>query len=138
MISNIIQSVVDVINLGSYSEPLTAVQRWAPEIEKGEAGTVCYVWCSGFSLSRDNRCGTSTVEADVKVGIRKPVSTGSVPEVNEVADLSESIADQILSSNLGDIVAANAVDWVSPIELDELYEDAVAISIFEIKLRGIN
>ena len=138
MITSTITEVVNAINSGSYSIPLTAVQRWTPETEKGDTETVCFVWCSDMSLSREDRCGLSMFDVNIKVGIRKPVDVGDVSAVNQVVEASEEVAKELLGASFNGGQAISSIDWVSPVEIDELYEDSVVISIFEIKLRGLN
>ena len=137
MITAILTELVDLINSCSYTVPLTAVQRWAPETEKGDTSTVCFVWCSDMSLNKEDRCGISSFDVSVKVGIRKPVNIGSVSDVNQVAETSEEVAAHVLSGDLPSGQVVSSADWISPIELDELYEDSVAISVFELKIKGI-
>lgn len=103
-------ALVDHLNGGSFSQPLTAVRRYQPVFELAQLQTLqVSVVPKSMSIALADRA-TDVFELVVDVGVQKAVSPEELSELDALLALTHEIVDTLRGAVLAGFPAAN---WVA-------------------------
>ena len=138
MLAETVQDVVDVINAGTYSSPVTAEVTWVPKPDDKDPTLECYVWCDDATFSRETRCPDMRFEGTIKVAVREAVSVDVQSDVTSKISLVEEVIQQLNTVKVFSSGATyDSVSWFTVYDTQALYEDSVFVSIFSLDVRSI-